>query len=893
MRLAVIATYSFVRGQNRFILALFLFFFITPLTAQKYKLIFTQRPLSEALLDVSKAVNIKVAYDAEKLSTIMITNEVKGETPEEFMTNLLQGSGFHYQLKHDHYLIIAGEILHEQKDYQLTGSVTDKESGEQLPFATVNFRNQNSNTVTSTNGTFSLPKSGPDLVHITVSYIGYYPIDTVLQPSTLMTIHDFKLKRKYEAVDTITIKSSNPDIISLRNDVDFATTINPIKLIDFPTLSETDIFKSLQLLPGINYSENSSELSIRGGSGDQNLILYDGQTLYTLSHYFGVFSSVNPNIIKDVQIYKGGYDSRYGERVSGIVDITGKSGSQASPIIYGDLNLISGNIAAEVPVNKKITLVAAYRRSYSDIYATDLAKSSFSNKTVVHSKNDVEIINQTEPSFHFYDYNAKLTYRPDTKTSFSIGLFGGRDSYDNPYGSNYSNLNIATKEKDRWGNNGLNLSWQKQWNNSLYTNVQAGNSSYFSESTNATSVEQTSSSGNNPYLPDPTNDFNTSNDNKLGDASLSLRNTLELKNNHKLNFGLLTRRNSIYYHKDADNIYVYDNTNQTAWTTSAYVQEYIPLFHHLIIKPGLRFNFYSGNQKGYIEPRFAANYKFNDRFSIRMATGRYHQFISQVTSQEETSYDKNFWILANGSVNPVLTADHFIVGSTVERGNFLFDIEAYYKQYSGLEEYMYISQFRRDVDFEDYFSRKQKSVQASGSKTPSYFINGKGQSYGTDLMVSYKHKNFSSWVSYSLSKSLQQFSAINNNEKFPSPADRTHQLSWANLMTMGKWNFGTVTLFSTGAPYATSLQNSLALPLTRTYTRLPNYFRNDISINYNIRVQRTQLKVGTTFINIFNNHNYFDVNSRKFDFQNASFSQTNLIRSQNFSLNFFVHFLID
>ena len=100
------------------------------------------------------------------------------------------------------------------------------------------------------------------------------------------------------------------------------STINPVGFVNLPNMGETDIFRTIQMLPGIGYTEGSSGLNIRGVTPDQNLVLFDGFTLYNLDHFFGTFSSINPNVVKDIQIYKGGFDSRYGERLSGIIDIT-------------------------------------------------------------------------------------------------------------------------------------------------------------------------------------------------------------------------------------------------------------------------------------------------------------------------------------------------------------------------------------------------------------------------------------------------------------------------------------------------------------------------------------------------------------------------------------------
>jgi outer membrane receptor protein involved in Fe transport len=137
---------------------------------------------------------------------------------------------------------------------------------------------------------------------------------------------------------------------------------------------------------------------------------------------------------------------------------------------------------------------------------------------------------------------------------------------------------------------------------------------------------------------------------------------------------------------------------------------------------------------------------------------------------------------------------------------------------------------------------------------------------------------------------VHQFPALLNNKEFPAPTDQRHQLSLANMLSINKWNFGTTTLFSTGRPYIDFTNDNKPIPTERIYKRLPNYFRTDLSANYNFMFFKTKFKMGATIINIFNTPNFFDINTRKFDFQNTSFSDTNIIRAQKLSFNLFLHF---
>jgi hypothetical protein len=647
----------------------------------------------------------------------------------------------------------------------------------------------------------------------------------------------------------------------------------------------------LQVIPGVSYPENSLGLSIRGGSSDQNLVLFDGQTLYNLSHYYGLVSAINPNVIKDLQIYKGGYDSRFGERVSGIVDITGKSGNQTKPAVYGDINLLSGNLTAEVPLGKKLSFIGAVRRSYSDIYSTGFSKGLYNRNINQFLGDSGVIINQTRPKFYFYDYNSKLTFRPSELESFSLSFYGGKDFFKNTYSGITDLLRISTIDKNLWSNYAIGASWLRQWNKAFFTSFQAGSSGYDNQLTNETLIDKTLSPDFDAhFLPKRVNLFNTHDQNKLNDFYLSARGTYSISENNQLNFGFLSRENKIYYHKDADDMYVYDNMNQSGFTLSTYLQDRMTVTKNLILKPGLRLSYFNNTGKVYAEPRFAANYRFSDEFSIRIAAGRYYQFLNQVLAQQETGYNRNFWIMSDSKEHPAVTSNHYIAGLTFKKGKFLIDLEAYYKTFSGIQEYIFVSQFLKNSDFPKYFPAAGNNQQQTATH-PSNYVTGDRRSYGFDALLRYSGKRYESWLSFSLGRSIQNFTMINEGNDIPAPADMPYQLTWTNMLSAGRWNFGNITIYSAGRPYIDYTQTSASISDTRIYKRLPDYFRSDISVNYNFTFRKASLKPGITLINIFDTHNYFDINTRKFDFTSSSFSEATLIQSQPFSINMFLHFV--
>jgi ferric enterobactin receptor len=559
------------------------------------------------------------------------------------------------------------------------------------------------------------------------------------------------------------------------------------------------------------------------------------------------------------------------------------------PRVYGDINLLSGNITAELPLSRKLTMIAAVRRSYSDIYSTGFSDGLFERNMDLFRGDSSNIVIQTKPKFYFFDYNAKITYKIRNLENLSISIYGGKDYFNNTYSGDSRSLFIEETDLNVWSNYGISASWQKQWDESFFSNLQIGTSGYSNTYTKNTTIDRTQSPDTGSiFLPDPVNAFNTFDRNELDDIYLTLRNTYKVSNNNQLNFGILTRRNTIYYHKDADKVYVYDNTYQSGWTCSGYIQDRISLSDKLFLKPGIRLSYFVGKKKLFTEPRFSINYKPSESLSLRLATGRYYQFVNQVMAQQETGYNKNFWIMADDSLHQEVSSNHFIIGMTAEKGKLLFDAEAYYKSFRGLQEYVFISPFRKNSDFHDIF--KPPDPDQPDRVPPSFFITGRGRSYGVDLMLKYRGSVYTSWLSYSWGRSLHNFRDINNDQSVPAPNDLPYQLSWTNMLSVGKWNFGSVTLYSSGKPYIDFAETSMTRPFTRVYKRLPDYFRCDLSANYNFSIRKSNFKTGITFINIFNTQNYFDINTNKFDFNNTTFSEITLIQSQSFSVNLFLYF---
>ncbi len=874
---------GFHKSRSNLFLLSFLFLLFSPVHvfSQKINFTFNNTPVSEALLEVANKLDIKIAFDAGALKNSRVTKNISGEDVVEVLRLILAETDYRVELKHNTYLVYKlsqNSAYKKRQTSQFTGIVFDAETAERLPYATIYVLSRGIALSTTVDGTFSIRLADSSQVSIQVRYLGYHTLDTIINTNSADRFLALGLSIKTQTINVVEINGENMKMINTGDEAGHLT-FHPSRFEDLPNYGETDVFRALQLLPGISSAENSSQLNIRGSSADQNLVLLDGFTLYNLDHFFGVFSALNPNVIKNIQVYRGGFDSRYGERVSGIVDITGKSGNQQKPTVYGGINLISANLTTEIPLSEKFTLVAAGRRAYTDLHSTWLADALLTDK-IGQSRRYKKADNIIEPEFYFSDFNAKLTYTPNKKENISLSMYGAKDYLNSSSSSIRNGLTITTEDVNKWGNYGFGLSWKKQHNANYFTNLQFGHSGYFNDYFNRTGF-----SGEFVPTSIPLDDTVrvTNEENSLTDYFLTFQNRYLVNTKNLFEFGTSLKYNRFNFYKDASTDVVYNNLESSSFLYSIYFQDKINPINSFTIKPGFRLNYYGKTGKVYFEPRLAIRYKLNNGVLFKASTGRYFQFLNKLATEQNYGYNRDFWLLADGEEHPVVSSNHFIVGAGFGVKNFYFDVEGYYKTLNGLQEYLIIQNPGNP-------SPGNPSSFESRKPILSQFISGSGHAMGIDFLLKYEQPNYTSWLAYSISKSTRNFDEINNGENIPTQFDQTHEIKWTNLYSHDKWNFSSLTIYTTGHPYIENSERDDNFNTLRVYNRLPDYFRIDFSANYNFNIKKVNIKPGVSLLNVLNTQNYLDIYVRNFDFQNIPENETTLVKAQDITLNFFVNF---
>jgi len=611
-------------------------------------------------------------------------------------------------------------------------------------------------------------------------------------------------------------------------------------------------------------------LFVRGGTPDQNLNLLDGFTVYHVDHFYGFFSAFNANAIKDVQLYKGGFESKFGGRISSVVDLTGKTGNTQEFSGSAGISAISANLALEIPFAKnRGSIFFAGRRSYTDIIKSGLYNDIFDLYNQEPANNTQQAPGggpagrggnggrvaqaEVEPSFFFHDINGKISYRPSDKDIIAISVYNGADNLDNSRDVNSNNLGFgggqngdvafvnSTNDLTIWGNWGTSLKWGRQWNSKWYTNSILAYSNYFSQRDLISRSEIT--------RDDSTTIRNqgTIEDNNLKDITLKIDNEYLLNNSNQLEFGLQITNNDISYNLTRnDTIDILDRKDKGT-TYSIYAQDRWTPLKRLSLIPGIRVNYYDVTEQVYYEPRFTATYKVAPKINLKGAWGKYYQFATRIIREDLSQGSRDFWLLANGESNPVSSSIQYIGGISYETEKYLFDVEAYYKDLSGLSEY---------------------TLRFAGPRSREYnelFYQGTGYSKGVEFLAQKKAGNYTGWISYTLGQVMYDFPEL-ADDPYPALHDQTHEFKIVNSLSVGRWDLAATWVYATGKPYTSPVgtyEVTLLDGNTESYVsigeknafRLPDYQRMDISASYNFFLGKAKTQLGLSIFNLYNHTN--------------------------------------
>ena len=598
-------------------------------------------------------------------------------------------------------------------------------------------------------------------------------------------------------------------------------------------LGEKDILKTIQLLPGIQAAgEGSTGFYARGGGIDQNLVVLDEAPVYNSSHLLGFLSVFNSDAIKDVKVMTGAIPAEYGGRLSSVLDIRTNDGNSKEFGGTGGIGLIASRLTLEGPIVKdEGSFIVSGRRTYADLFL------KLSRDTTVN-----------RASLYFYDLNAKANYTlGDNDRVFLSGYFG-RDNfnYPNTFGFN-------------WGNGTGTARWNHVFAENLFSNTSFVFSDY--EYTNDVGV------GTSQFeISSGIRDLNFKTDFEYFGSS---ENTVKFGVNsiyHTFLPGSITAGPTSF----ANNITI---EHRYALENAAYVSHELNLVQGLKINYGLRFSTFSLLGPGHIytydedgiiqdtatygpgkfiktfssfEPRFAANLLLDQTSSLKASYTRTSQYL-HLLSNSVTTNPSDLWVPSSNNVKPEY-ADQVDLGyfRNFEDNKYEASLQLYYKNMQNLIDY------------------KNGADLQLNPTVESLLRYGKGWSYGAEFLLRKTFGQFSGWIGYTLSRTMEQIPDINNGQPYPATQDRTHDISIVTIYNYNDtWTFSAVWVYNTG--------NAVTFPsgnywidgrLVPYYTerngyRMPAYHRLDLSATWTLG-PRSNLNF--SIYNAYDRYNAYSIN---------------------------------
>ena len=708
-----------------------------------------------------------------------------------------------------------------QEKHTISGTVYDKKGNETLIGATIFFPDLSVGTTTNEYGFYSITIS-KGIHSISVSYLGFSDESMIIELNNKTSL-DFYLSETSQALDEVVIQTDieKTNIKSTQMSVNKLTskTIKQIPVV----LGESDIIKSIILLPGVTSAgEGASGFNVRGGAADQNLILLDEAIVFNSSHVFGFFSVFNPDVIKDVKLFKGGIPSKYGGRLSSVLDIYQKEGNNKNFKLTGGIGLISSRILAEGPLKKeKSSFLIGGRSSYAHLF--------------------LPLIDNDNKAY-FYDLNTKVNFRLNKKNNIFLSAYFGKDVF----GINNSFIN-------KYGNAVTNIRWNHLYSDKLFSNLSLIYSDYFyGLILDFVGFEWDSGITNVNFKYD----FNH-----------------YLKDNLKLSYGvnnIYTKFNAgeIFPNRDDSGIIPFKLTEKFANEFALYLEADHNISEKFSLKYGLRFsnftrlgqdelNIYENdnpliyNQQlqkyepatatgsiGYkkndilksfnnFEPRLSLSYLLNSESSIKASFNKMAQYL-HLLSNTSSPTPLDIWVPSGPFIKPQLL-DQYAVGyfRRIKDGDFSLETEFFYKDVKNRIDYI------------------NGANLVANNEIETVILNGKSRAYGLEFLFRKNEGKLKGWLAYTLSKSEQLTSGrninepgINNGEWYNTPYDKTHDLSVNAVYELSsKWKFNTNFLLQTGQPtnYPVGQYEfqGLNVPIyndnQRNANRLPTYHRLDLS----------------------------------------------------------------
>lgn len=704
----------------------------------------------------------------------------------------------------------------------INGFVRDSSNGEVLIGAVVSIEGTKRGARTNKSGFYSITDLKPGNYKVRVSYVGYekYYTDISLAQSQDLRL-DVPLQTSNLTTGEVVVTANRE---AEKREISVSKINVPVSVIkEIRIGGESDVFRSIQMLPGVlTSSQISSGLFVRGGSPDQNLVLLDGATVYNPSHIFGFISTFNTDAIKDVELIKGGFPSRYGGRVSAVLNMTQKDGNREKFEGNAALGILSSRAAVQGPLFGNGSFFVSARTTYFELIKKLMEEDPKSPL----------------PDFGFYDINAKITQDLGKSNKLYVSGFLSKDNF----GMDTKGMNMDMDLSNKLAS----IRWNSVMSSNLFSDLVVNWSKY----ENYIAMDNSGYKGLiDNIIEDYTAKYNIewfANDNLTFDFGAEV---------NKYNFRFLQNMTGNTDSTQSGSSGGSVNLKATDWNYAVYAHANYQFWNLFSAQAGLRTYYWKQRDVTLFDPRVALRCQLDEDRAIKFSWGIYHQNLRLASMQDFSFFDT--WLPTDSTI-AVCDAIHYILSyetKIFDDINLTFDV--YYKRLHNVTE----------LD----------ETTIEGSTVSDVFIVGDANSYGFEVFAQRTVGKFTGWIGYAFGKINSTFAEINDGREFHPKYDRTHDLKIVlQYSPNSKWDLSANFTFQSGQSYtgATSRfqcmlpgQNYGAghvFPSQRYGLRLPASHQLNLSAAYNFTSWGHKSRL---CFDIYNVYNHRDILMRYYDTQ--------------------------
>ncbi|MBX2817742.1 MAG: TonB-dependent receptor plug domain-containing protein [Saprospiraceae bacterium] len=838
-----------------------------------------QKPLVEILEQIEDTYDVKFSYSSELVAGHVLAMPLRRWTVKKWRRYITRKTSLQFKEVAPGEFIIASADPIVPEGMRLR--IVDSATGEGLPYATVSIKHAHRGAESNEDGEVRLTTAVPQDT-LQFNMLGYQPMELTMMELKALNYEVRLIELSHELEQILIARDA---ILPISYDQTRGYfEVQPDQLNLQNGWGEPDLLRTLQGLPGVlGFDESASRLSVRGGTPDQNLITVDGIPVYKFGHFFGMITALNPYIMDDVKVYKGGFGAEYGARSSSVIDISNSSDSITEFSGGVGFNLLSLHAHFAFPfLKKRGSFQMSARSSVTDNLQTNSYRNIFENifqYGKIADYRDIEeqdLLNENRAMFEYGDLNMRLSYRFKEDDEFSLTLYNSLDAFQYEFEIDQSFLTHQTSDDVDSRNTGVNFSLSNRWLPWWQTKLSIVASEY------QTGI-LSSFTGD---LSDPFH-IRASMGNTMDNQNVLLTNHLQLNSNQTLNVGLQNNRYQIRFNTLFEQVWEEEDQNFDVELSNdvitAFADYDIDIADKIFISAGVRLNRINQVRQNIWEPRFSVLFRPRPEspWAAKLKTGSYKQFVSTLILEEDDSglnLGNDLWVTTTLTDDvPVLATDDISVGFSVQDKGWLVDIEGYFKHTVGL------------------------SILNLGIDRPDdqQFSPGEASARGIELLVQKKWRAYRSMFSYTFSKVEYLFPELNDGRSFTPSQDRRHVMHWTHLYRLDKLEFILGFHLLSGRPFTEPigilkrtrpadgetyylLDNS-----QRNRRRLGTYHRADVSVQYQWIRPKWQLKTGVTIYNAYDQANpmdrrYFVAFPEENSPELASVSEISLRRTINF-----------